>query len=120
MSGSKKIGNYIVSDTKNGIIINDKNGDWQVKFATGTQYYLAINHYMKNGSEEELGVVFNVMFYATATCVTDFGLVNVILNYFNEKTHPEESTVLDDEKDLKIVKENQKHKEDEQDNDGDK
>lgn len=116
MSGSQKIGNYVVSDVKNGIIINDVNGDWQVKFSSNTQYYLAVKHYLKNNSHEELEVVFNVMFYATSTCITDMKLTEVVLNYFNETMSSEKVSSDENEKDLEIVKENQNNKENERKN----
>lgn len=108
MSGSKAIGNFIISDTKTGVIINDKNSQWKLQFSLGTSYHAAIQHYLRENSEEELNLLITTMFYATAFAVTDISLVKLIVDHYEGKVNKDLEPITKDseEADLKVVKQN--------------
>lgn len=113
MSGSKTVGNFVVSDTKNGIIISDKNQHWKLTFSIGTAYYSAIKHHLENADEESMNVIFSSMLYATAFAATDLGMIEAITNYYNKKNNikPVEVTEESEKEDIEIVKQNLKDEE---------
>lgn len=119
MSGSRTIGNFIVSETKDAIIVSDKMQQWKLHLAIGTEYHAAMEHHLKNADIDQLEVVFNTMRYATAFAIVDFGMLTAIQDYYIKKTKATSDVVSEEEDaaNLEAVKETQKLKDEKKETD---
>lgn len=112
MSGSKTVGQFIVSDTKNGIIVSTKAGDWQVKYSQSSSYGAALKNHIENADTNMLQMVLQIIYIASNACITDASLGSKVIDHMKSNLN-QETRHLDadgDAKDMEIVKQNQKLK----------
>lgn len=109
-----KLKYFIISDTKNGIEINDRNYLFSIKYSIGTAPHGMLKYLIEQATPEELEEILSILYYAVAGVPTDINLAFKIRDYYLEKLKIQ-SPVPDDKKqeeiDIEAVKQIQKMKE---------
>ena len=85
MSGSKIIGSFIISDTKDNVIISTKSGDWQVRYNPLSKCGTTVKFHLDNNNFDALKLMLTAMYTSCNFCAVDVDFVEMVFQYTKKK-----------------------------------